>query len=151
MSGIRLRAASALGAVLLAACSAPQAPPVALPADAPLAGWTATGGMCPEGMCESSLQVRADGTWTRTQAGSQTATGTLADAQLAAVAEATATTGIPRAPAFTGTCPIAYDGQEVVYSWTAPDGTAWRVSACERAIAPDDPLVVALRAVDPGA
>ena len=62
--------------------------------------------------------------------------------------EATASTTILSAPAFTGTCPIAYDGVELVYAWTSPDGQSHEVSSCDTAIPPDDPLVVALAAVE---
>jgi hypothetical protein len=50
---------------------------------------------------------------------------------------------------FTGTCPTAYDGPEVVYTFGAPGG-AERVASCEVAIDPAAPLFRAVAAaLDP--
>lgn len=110
-----------------------------------LAAVTLTGGLCPEGVCTSNFEVHTDGTWTSTTASTSTQ-GRLPPHILAEVERATARTGIASAPSFTGTCPIAYDGSEAIYSWLTPAGADITVSACEKAIAESDPLVVALDA-----
>lgn len=46
------------------------------------------------------------------------------------------------APPFTGTCPIAYDGQEQVLTWLQ-DGKPVTVASCEHEFDPTDPLVIA--------
>ena len=46
---------------------------------------------------------------------------------------------------FTGTCPIAYDGQETIYTFTTASG-AVRIASCEVVVDPVAPLFVAVAA-----
>lgn len=140
----------ALAPLVLSACMAPEATPsapISIAPDAVLASVSATGGLCPDAACASVFTVHGDGTWTQSTGGQADQGGTLPAETLSYLAAATASTTILDAPAFTGTCPIAYDGAELVYAWTDPTGETHAVSSCDRAIPPDDPLVVALAAV----
>ncbi len=126
--------------------SNPSVPPVVSPAPVTfLASRAATGGMCAGGACDVTFSVSSDGTWTLTSSDA-TSAGTLSPSATAALVDATTATEIADAPPFTGTCPTAYDGNELVYAWRDAAGATQTVSACDRAIADDDPLVVALAA-----
>lgn len=141
----------ALCPLLLSACMAPEATPsttISIAPEAVLASVSATGGLCPDATCASVFTVHGDGAWTQTTGGQVEQGGTLPSQTLTYLTAAIASTTILSAPAFTGTCPIAYDGVELVYSWTGPDGDTHEVSSCDTAIPPDDPLVVALAAVE---
>ncbi len=48
-----------------------------------------------------------------------------------------------RAHPFTGECPTAFDGQEIVYTFAAPSGTE-RIASCEVDIDEGLPLFVAV-------
>jgi hypothetical protein len=50
-----------------------------------------------------------------------------------------------RARKFTGECPTAYDGQELIYVFGAPGGTQ-RVASCETEIDPNHPVFAAVTA-----
>lgn len=118
--------------------------PVSSPVVTVLASRTATGGLCVSGStCESSFTVSSDGTW-ELASGDEVRSGALTPQSLNAVLAATTATRIADAPPFTGTCPIAYDGQELVYTWIDASGSTQTVSACQKEVADDDPLVVAL-------
>jgi hypothetical protein len=141
----------ALGAALLSACAAsPDTPSatIALDSDALLASRSYDGGLCPDQACSSTFAVTADGSWTATSNGSVVADGSVPTEVLSDLIDATSSTGIPDAPPFTGTCPIAYDGSEVTYAWTTPEGVVQQVSACDKAIPDEDPLVLALDAAE---
>jgi hypothetical protein len=136
-----------LAPLVASACmAAPPTPSATISIDpgATLASRSYVGGLCPDGLCSSSFTVRGDGSWVATDADAVVENGSVPAPILGALATATATTSLESAPAFTGTCPTAVDGVEVTYAWTAPDGTAHLVSACDRQIPADDPLVVAL-------
>ncbi|MCA0294554.1 MAG: hypothetical protein LCH96_04395 [Actinobacteria bacterium] len=138
-------------ALLLSGCAAiPAVPASAPPSSVPpspepvvlLVKAVARGGHCVTGStCESSLTVMSDGTWTRV-VDTDKSTGTLPGPRVTALADAVAHTGLATAPPFTGTCPIAWDGQEQVLTWLA-DGRTVTVASCDRTFDPDDPLVVA--------
>lgn len=82
-----------------------------------LASRTMTGGMCPDAACSSTFAVSSDGAWNLV---SNTAShfGVLSPGTLAALTVAAADTSMLEAPKFTGTCPSAYDGSEIIYSWS---------------------------------
>ena len=46
---------------------------------------------------------------------------------------------------FTGTCPVAYDGQETIYTFATASG-AERIASCEVVVDPAAPLFVAVAA-----
>lgn len=122
--------------------STPDAPVSSAPATF-LASRTMTGGMCPDAVCSSTFAVSSDGAWNLV---SNTAShfGVLSPGTLAALTVAAADTSMLEAPKFTGTCPSAYDGSEIIYSWSDVAGTTQTVSACDKAVPDSDPLVVAL-------
>lgn len=126
------------------ASTSPSSAPVTAPAEATfLASRTETGGMCPDGGCLASFAVSSDGTWNLVSS-TANRSGALPADVLAALTTAATTTSLLDAPAFTGTCPTAYDGSEVVYSWRDSGGATQTVSACDKAVPDTDPLVTAL-------
>lgn len=132
-------------ALLLTGCAGIPAVPAGPPSPEPvvlLLKAEARGGLCVTGsMCESQITVMSDGAWTRT-GGDAARSGVLPASRVAALAEAVRRTGLASAPPFTGTCPIAYDGQEQVLTWLQ-DGAPVTAASCEREFDPGDPLVVA--------
>ena len=46
---------------------------------------------------------------------------------------------------FTGECPVAFDGQEVIFAFGAPTGVE-RIASCETEIDPGRPAFATLRA-----
>ena len=75
--------------------------------------------------------------------------GHLFAADLTGLTDAVETTGLASAPPVTEVCPLAYDGQEIRYNWTAA-GAAHEAASCEVAFDPADPLVVAGEALAEG-
>ena len=130
----------------LAACASTPAAPAAPPSPPPvvlLVKLETRGGLCVSGTtCESGLTVKTDGSWT-SLAPDGRRSGTLPEGRLARLADAVERTGLATAPPFTGTCPIAYDGQEQVVTWL-DDGKPVTVASCEQEFDPADPLVAAL-------
>lgn len=144
----------AVASALVGGCAVTDLPPTvdpvssmtASPASTPatfVASRTATGGRCVDGVCESTFAVASDGSWSLVS-NAELRSGVLPAAVLAAIVGATASTTIPDAPPFTGTCPSAYDGSELIYAWRDTLGRTQTVSACDRAVPPSDPLVLAL-------
>ncbi len=117
-----------------------------LPGTGPLVTVHLEGGMCPEGACQAEWVLQRDGRILaaakppnelgRADGGAMTA--------LAAAVEATDYDAIRSRP-FTGTCPIAYDGQEVIFEFHAAAGVQ-RVASCEVEIDWTHPLFVATAA-----
>lgn len=132
-------------ALLLTGCSAIPAVPAASPIPEPvvlLVKAETRGGLCLAGTtCESSITVMSDGAWAHVVNDAER-TGTLPDGRVAALTDAVKRTGLAAAPPFTGTCPIAYDGQEQVLTWLQ-DGKPVTVASCEQEYDPSDPLVIA--------
>ena len=99
----------ALGIVLLVAVGAGSGV-AAPPRPDLLVSVSATGGLCPARVCRWSAQITtttisAEGRQSRRLTPSERRALTAAIAQLRP----------PSLPKFTGTCPIAYDGQELTY------------------------------------
>lgn len=116
--------------------SAPTSPPTVLLVR------ESSGGLCVSGTeCRSVITVRTDGAWLAIGGGTRKE-GTLGEGVLALLQEAVAATGLAEAPAFTGTCPVAYDGQEVTYRWTSA-GAPRTAASCTVTFDPADPLVLA--------
>ncbi len=141
-----------LAAVLLAGCAGPA--PVAAPSTSPvgdpdalLAGLVVQGGMCAGGPCRTAFTVLQDGGWRASRVtGERDGTGMLEGARLAELRSAVAGTALGDAPPFTGTCPTAYDGQELVVTWTEA-GRMRSASSCEVEFPAADPLPEALRSL----
>jgi hypothetical protein len=146
-----------LVALLLVGCSGPPSPsvvptvpppaPIASPAPSgPLVTVETRGGMCPLGACGSTIAIDADGR-VHAIAPFPKELGTVPDGVLEALAtelsqaDFVALTGQP----FTGTCPIAYDGQETIYTFATASGVV-RIASCELVVDPAAPLFVAVAA-----
>jgi hypothetical protein len=71
--------------------------------------------------------------------------GTVPAEQVAAIDAAIKLTdfALLRSHPFTGECPVNYDGQEVVYEFSAPTGVE-RIASCETEVDPGAPLFVAV-------
>lgn len=107
-----------------------------------------TGGMCPNGACDSLLTVNRDGTYTRTSAQTPPKQGALSQAQVAALTREMARTDFARVKSvkFTGTCPIAYDGQELTYTFYTVNGPEV-IASCTVDVDETSPLFVAVQAI----
>jgi hypothetical protein len=121
--------------------SASTAPP------GPLVSVETRGGNCMAGACGSIVVLDSDGR-VRTAAKPPNELGTVPTEDvtgLAALIEATDFDAI-RAHPFTGTCPVAFDGQEVVYEFTTSDGVE-RIESCVTEIDPQHPLFEAIAGI----
>jgi hypothetical protein len=135
----------------LLGCS-PNAIASVLPVAAgPLVTMTTRGGECPEGMCGSAVVLERDGRVHRL-APDPAELGIVPPNALAALDTLVRTTNFDaiRARPFTGTCPMAYDGQEVIFEFGAPGGIE-RIASCETEIDVDSPLFAAVDAAFQGA
>lgn len=113
----------------------------------PLVSVETRGGMCIDGACGLTVVLDTDGR-VHSAAKPPNDLGSVPAEDvtgLTALIEATDFTLI-RAHPFTGTCPLAYDGQEVVYEFTTADGVE-RLESCVTEIDPRQPLFVAVEAV----
>jgi hypothetical protein len=112
----------------------------------PLVTVETRGGMCVQGACDSTIAIEADGR-VHAIAPAPAELGTVPDrgreALITEIAQAdfAALTSRP----FTGTCPIALDGQETVYTFSIGSDTQ-RIASCEVVIDPAAPLFVAVAA-----
>jgi hypothetical protein len=106
------------------------------------------GGLCADGgECRSTIQIRSDGAIVR--AGAQPSIVAHAGTAQIARLESEIAAADLRALAsrkFTGTCPTAYDGQEIVYRFPSPTGEI-RLASCEVELDPTHPLFEAIAAV----
>jgi hypothetical protein len=116
--------------------------PTDVPTETLLASRTAQGGRCVNGLCEQRYRVHIDGRWDYVD-NVRSSEGRLSVADLEALREAVETTRIPEAGPFTGLCPTAWDGSELVYGWDGGEGLH-EESTCTREIPPTDPLVEVL-------
>jgi hypothetical protein len=136
----------ALVGILVTACS-PSAIASLLPVQAgPLVKVTTRGGECVKGPCGSIIEIAPDGTVTEALPRSidlgVVPADALADLDAAIMA---ADFDAIRAHPFTGDCPTAFDGQEVIYEFGAPGGIQ-RFASCETEIDPDSPVFAAVTA-----
>jgi hypothetical protein len=132
--------------VLLAACGAaasPAAPPASssttavptLPPGAPYLQITFSGGRCTYGLCSRTASFAQDGALTITDGAGTTKDAHLAPAELTELvtqidrADLAAVTSRP----FTGTCPSAYDGQEITFTFSTA-ATSEVIPGCTYAI-----------------
>ncbi len=168
-----LRAAAFLGALAIAAAGCGWQPPVrpepspsrststapsgsTAPTETPseaavsaLVTVETRGGLCANGPCGSIVSIEADGR-VRQLEPAEILRGRLPADLLDALRMEIdrADFALIESRAFTGTCPIAYDGQETIYIFTVHQGTAFeRIATCEVAIDPSHPLFRAVSAV----
>ena len=130
-----------------AACSATgTAPAPVRVAAGPLLTVETRGGKCFNAPCGSTITIERDGS-VHSAVKPPHDLGTVPADQLAALDSAIELTdfaALGRRP-FTGECPTAFDGREVIYEFWAPTGTE-RIASCETAIDPGSPLFVAVAA-----
>jgi len=122
--------------VALAACQMVEPP---LP-QGPLVQVQRLGGECPKGACESRIVIERDGRIHQVKP-QPAELGRMGVDQLTALEAAVRTTdfAVLRSRPFTGECPTAFDGQEVIYVFAAPGGEQ-RIASCEVEIDPSHPL-----------
>lgn len=145
--------------IALAACEAAAQPaaqtittPVASPLpdspDKPKIGANGTlltvraeGGHCVNGGCWSETQIKADGSFTATDSTGKQTSGTLDAAAVAELTQQIAATDFEqiKAQPFTGTCPLAFDGQEYTYTFQTLSGPQ-TIASCKVAIDENSPL-----------
>jgi hypothetical protein len=151
VSLLRSLAVTLLAMVAVLACSA--APPAVTPSPTPtpiptgpLLTVTARGGLCPPGPCETTIFIERDG-HVHQAAKPPNDLGTVPEATLVALDQAISAADFTaiRSHPFTGTCPTAYDGQELVFDFGAPAAIE-RVESCKVDIDWDSPLFVATAA-----
>lgn len=148
-------AVAAILAILLSACSGaasspatsaePSSPPSAVPsvATGPLVVLETQGGHCMEGACGGTVVIDTDGR-VHTPAPESKDLGALSDVLLQAL-----TTEIEQADfeaiksrPFTDTCPIAFDGLQLIYTFTTPSGSE-KIDSCAVIVDPAHPLFAA--------
>jgi hypothetical protein len=146
-----------LVASLVAGCSGPPSPSVdagvSPPATSanptptgPLVTVETRGGMCPQGACDSTIAFDAGGR-VHTIAPVPRELGVLPDDVLEALVTEIAQADFValKGHRFTGTCPLAFDGQETIYTVTTASG-AMRLASCDVVVDPAAPLFVAIAA-----
>jgi len=131
----------------LAACSSGN--PIAVPspvAAGPLVTVETRGGLCASAPCGSLIAVERDGR-VHVAAKPPNDLGTVPADQLVALDAAIRATDFDalKSHPFTGECPTAYDGQELVFEFGAPGGPQ-RIATCEVAVDYGSPLFVAVSA-----
>ena len=99
------------------------------------------GGMCMNGACWSERQINADGSFTAADSTGAQTTGTLEATKVAELTQLIAATDFAqiKAQTFTGTCPIAYDGQEYIYTFQTVSGPQ-TLESCAVGIDDNSPL-----------
>ena len=157
---VRVLAALSLLGAAVAACSsvAPTSSPTPSPTVAPPSVVAATpfafplvsvemrGGECPSGSCDRLLNIEADGSIHEVIPKDRvlgTAPPEVIDALQVEVEQADYLA--IRSRPFTDTCPIAFDGQQVIYTFHVTTGDR-EIDSCKIAVDPADPLFVAVDA-----
>ena len=110
-------------AVGIGACSTPAASPSAAPPAGPLVTVETRGGHCVEGACGRTITIDQDGS-VHLAAKPPNDLGTVTPEVLSTLQTliATADFAAIKSRPFKGDCPTAYDGQETVYTFSAPGG-----------------------------
>jgi hypothetical protein len=129
-------------AIALTGCSSTVSIP--LPGAGPLVTVQMRGGMCPKAMCDNSVILERDGQ-VHSAAKPPNDLGRVtgdAVAALTAAIQATDWADMKSHP-FTGECPIAFDGQELILEFNVGT-TTQRIASCELDIDWGHPLFVAV-------
>lgn len=131
-----------LMAVLTASCA--LAPPAV---DGRLVTVEAHGGLCPEGECRRVFAIESDGLVHQIEP-EDVEVHRVAEETIDVYRAALSVTDFAaiRSRPFTGECPTAFDGQEVIYTFATPSGPE-RIASCEVEIDPQAPLFVAVDAI----
>jgi hypothetical protein len=133
-------------ALALVGCTS-QVPPVTpSPSPAPtgvLLTVTTRGGLCPGGPCDETIFVERDGR-VHQAAKPPNDLGVVPADALAALEESIRSTDFAavRSHPFTGQCPTAFDGAEIIFEFGAAGGVE-RIASCEVEIDYGSPLFVA--------
>ncbi len=132
--------AVALAAILVAGCGLLGSTVT----PGPLVTVEMRGGECPAGACGTTVYLERDGR-VHQAAKPPNDLGVVPPAEVAAVATAIASTDFAalRRRLFTGQCPTAFDGREIIFEFGAPGGVE-RVSTCEVDVDFGLPLFVAV-------
>jgi hypothetical protein len=130
--------------VFLAACNAAGSIP--LPGTGPLLTVSMRGGMCVGGPCDSSVILDRDGR-VHSAAKPPNDLGRVPADKMATLTAAVAATDFAalKSHPFTGMCPIAFDGQELIFEFGVDNATQ-RIASCEVDIDWGHPLFVAVGA-----
>lgn len=139
METVRPAISIVLLTILLFALGACQAVEPPLP-QGPLVSVERRGGECPEGACQSLVVIEHDGRVSQLKP-QPADLGRMGTERLAALDAAIRTTdfAVLRSRPFTGECPTAFDGQEIIYVFGAPGGQQ-RIASCEVEVDPSHPL-----------
>lgn len=123
-----------------ASAAAPGSGTPKIAADATLLTIRTRGGMCPGG-CWSEQQIKADGSYVASDYTGMQKNGTLDPAEAAKLTQLIAESDLNqiKAQPFTGTCPIAFDGLEFVYTFQTMSGPV-EIASCESGIDERSPL-----------
>jgi len=99
------------------------------------------GGFCTPGGCWTEQQIQADGVYRIVDGTGVRKEGTLDDDQVAELTQLIAAANFDEISSqpFTGTCPIAYDGQELIYTFQTLSGEE-TIASCKVAIDENSPL-----------
>lgn len=118
----------ALAAGSLAACAASGG--VAIPLTGPLVTVQLRGGMCPEGACDHSVILERDGR-VHSAAKPPNELGIVPAQAMGALTAAIASTDYAalKSKPFTGECPVAFDGQELIFDF-AVGATTQQIASC---------------------
>ena len=129
---------------VVAACTSGS--PANVPGTGPLVTVQMRGGMCPDGACDSSVTLERDGR-VHSSAKPPNNLGVVPAAQMNTLAAAVAGTDFAalKARPFTGECPIAFDGQELVFEFATLTGTQ-TLASCQVEIDWGHPLFIAVGA-----
>jgi len=102
------------------------------------------GGLCVDGPCGTTVVIERNGR-VHQAAKPPNDLGIVPPAALAALDAAITTTDFTalRSHPFTGECPTAYDGQEIVFAFATPGGVQ-RIATCEVDVDFGSPLFLAL-------
>ncbi len=93
------------------------------------------------GGCWSEKQIKADGSFTAADSTGAQAAGTLGAAKVAELTQQIAAADFEqlKAQPFTGTCPLAFDGQEYIYTFQTVSGPQ-TIGSCKVGIDENSPL-----------
>ncbi len=93
------------------------------------------------GGCWSEKQIKADGSFTAADSTGAQAAGTLDAAKVAELTQQIAAADFEqlKAQPFTGTCPLAFDGQEFIYTFQTLSGPQ-TIATCTVGIDENSPL-----------
>ena len=132
-----------------AACNAEIPAPSPTPTASPSPAGTlltveTRGGLCPGGTCGMTIVVERDGR-VHLAAKPPNDLGVVRADALSVLDEAIRTTDFAalRSHPFTGQCPTAFDGQEIIFEFGAPGGIE-RIATCEVEVDFSAPLFVAV-------